>query len=111
MGSNDHVPVPDPKPVVFAEFTLGEGDGHECGICGGPHTVLHVNVKVGQYRTDGYRCAACRYALGRCLMRAWEGNLPDIRDFLPDRDIAARIKAANDNNVDDQTSQASQAGP
>ena len=80
MGSNDLIPVPDPKPIVLAEFTLGGCDGGYCTACGGVESVLRVDLRVGQYTSYGNRCLPCRSALGRCLMRAWEGNRPDAAD-------------------------------
>ena len=110
---------PDPKPFTFARFTLEEvarGDGCKCNACGGYEDVLHAHVQVGAMRSEGNRCRPCRMALGRCLMHVWYGDSPDRRDLdrlshLRNCELAARIKAANDGNLNDETSPAPQARP
>ena len=81
MGSNDHIPVPDPKPVTFAEITLTEGEGNKCGACGSLESVRRVDIRIGQYTSYGDRCLPCQSALGRCLMRVWFGDAPDMCDL------------------------------
>jgi hypothetical protein len=79
LGSNNHVPMSE--SVTFAEFILRKCEGYECDSCSSVEDVLHIDIKIGQYRTDSNRCYLCRCAMERCLMRVSYGDPPDISDL------------------------------
>ena len=105
MGSNDHIPVPDPKPKrlpwdkrgVIAEFKVGLWAGVECEACGRNTFAVRVLLCVGESVVCGYRCLPCLRALRLRLLQAWEAG-PIVE-----------LQEPHGCNLNGQTSPASQA--
>ena len=85
MGSNDHIPVPDPKSKArsikrrrIGVDCLRTRKGTKCDACGSSKSVLLLSIRLGRLHpvlTSGYRCRSCANALNRSRVRPGDSQL------------------------------------
>lgn len=119
-----------PKPKRRVDYRSPEikvriCEGFSCLMCGGEESVVRVSLRDGHggemNLTDKPMCRECWAVLGRSALDKWSGDWPAnagslrLKLFLPLHPSNVRpmveLQEANDCNLDDQTSEASQAGP